>query len=97
MPVYVTLYKMTGKGAREVKQIPARIETGIKAAESAGIKVLGFYAVLGEYDYVGIGEAPSDEVAATFFLSLMSQGNVKTTTMRAFTVDELAEIIKKVP
>jgi len=62
-----------------------------------GGKVIGFYVVMGEYDYVSIGEAPSDEVAATFALTLGSLGNVKTTTLRAFTKEEFAAMVKKLP
>ena len=52
---------------------------------------------MGEYDYVGIGEAPSDEVAMTFMLAQGSAGNVRTTTLKAFTKEEFAEIVKKLP
>ena len=62
-----------------------------------GGKVLGFYAVMGEYDYVAIGEAPSDQVAMTFALGLGSAGNVRTTSLKAFTKEELAEMVKKLP
>jgi uncharacterized protein with GYD domain len=30
-----------------------------------GGKLIGFYLTMGEYEYVGLGEAPSDEVTAT--------------------------------
>ena len=97
MPMYVVLYKLTEQGVKEIKNAPERIEAGIKAAEAMGGKVLGFYATLGEYDYVSISEAPSDEAAMTFMLGLGAQGNVRTTTLRAFTKEELAEMVKKLP
>ena len=62
-----------------------------------GGKLIGFYAVMGKYDYVAIGEAPSDEVAMAFNLSLGSFGNVRTTTLKAFTKEEFAEIVRKMP
>jgi uncharacterized protein with GYD domain len=62
-----------------------------------GGKVKGFYLTMGDYDYVTIGEWPSDEAAATFLLALGAQGYVKTTTLRAFSTDEFAEIVKKMP
>jgi uncharacterized protein with GYD domain len=65
MPTYVTLMKLTDEGVRGIKDAPKRIEEGIKGLEAAGGKLLGFYVVMGEYDYVGIAEAPSDEVAMT--------------------------------
>jgi len=52
---------------------------------------------MGQYDYVAIAEVPSDEVGMTGLLSLGMQGNVRTTTLRAFTNKEFAEIVKKLP
>jgi uncharacterized protein with GYD domain len=97
MPMYVVLYKLTEQGVKDIKNAPERIEKGIKAFEAMGGKVLGFYVTLGEYDYVAIGEAPSDEVAMTFMLGLGAQGNARTTTLKAFTKEELAEMVKKLP
>ena len=97
MPTYITLMKFTDQGIKDIKTAPERIKNGIKAWEAMGGKVIGFYAVMGEYDYVAIGEASGDEVAMAFNLSLGSFGNVRTTTLRAFTKEELAEMIKKLP
>ena len=52
---------------------------------------------MGEYDYIAIGEAPSDEVQLTFALALGSQGTVRKTTLKAFTKEKFAEIVKKLP
>jgi len=97
MPISIILMKLTDQGIKDIKSAPRRIEEGIKAAEKMGIKVTGFYAVQGEYDYVSIGESPSDEVGMTFTLGLGSLGNVRTTTLKAFTKEEFAEIVKKLP
>ena len=97
MPLYITLYKLTDQGIKNIKDAPERYKQGTKAIEQMGGKVIGFYLTMGEYDYVGIGEAPSDEVAATFALALGALGNVRTTTLRAFTAEEFAEIVKKLP
>jgi uncharacterized protein with GYD domain len=97
MPHYVTLYKLTEQGIKDIKNSPERTAEGIKTFEEMGGKVLGFYSTLGEYDYVGIAEAPSDEVGMTFLLGLLAQGNVRTTTLKAFTMEEFAEIIGKLP
>ena len=97
MPNYVILMKLTDQGAKAIKDGPGRAEAGIKAFEKMGGKVSGFYLVMGEYDYIAVGEAPSDEVAATFALALASLGNVRTTTLRAYTRDEFAAMVKKLP
>ena len=97
MPTYIVLYKLTDQGIKNIKEAPQRIEEGIKALEAAGGKVIGFYSVMGEYDYVSIGEAPNDETAVALALAIGSQGNVRTTTLKAFTKEEFAEIVKKLP
>jgi uncharacterized protein with GYD domain len=97
MPTYVVLYKLTDQGIRNIKDAPQRMEKGIKALEAMGGKVIGIYSVMGEYDYVGIGEMPNDEAALTLALAMGSEGNVRTTTMKAFTKEEFAEIVKKLP
>ena len=97
MPTYIGLYKVTEQGVKSIKDAPGRIEAGIKAFEKMGGKVNGFYVVMGEYDYVAVGEAPSDEVGTTFALALGSLGNVRTTTLRAYTKEEFAAMVKKLP
>ena len=97
MVTYVILMKLTDQGIKDIKGAPGRIQAGIKAFESMGGKVTAFYNVMGEFDYVVIGEAPNDEVGMTFLLALGAQGNVRTTTLRAFTVEEFAGFVKKLP
>ncbi len=97
MPTYIALYKLTDQGIKDIKNAPQRYEDGVKAFQAMGGKVTGFYAVMGEYDYVSIGEAPNDEVAMTFALAIGSLGNVRTTTLKAFTHEEFAKLVEKLP
>ena len=96
MPTYVTLFKWTEQGVKNVKDAPARFEAAKKLTEAMGGKFLGLYVTMGEYDIIAVTEGPSDEVAAAIALSIASKGNAKTTTMRAFTESEFSEIVKKV-
>ena len=93
----ILLMKLTDQGARDIKNAPQRIEQAIKTYEKMGGKMIGFYAVTGEYDYIAIGESPSDEVGMVFVMGLSALGNARTTTIRAFTKEEFAEIVKKLP
>ncbi len=58
MPTYVTLFKWTEQGAKDVKNAPARFETAKKLTESRGGKVVGLYVTMGEYDIVAVTEGP---------------------------------------
>ncbi|MEM2876115.1 MAG: GYD domain-containing protein, partial [Candidatus Bathyarchaeia archaeon] len=94
---YVCLMKLTDQGIKEIKKAPQRIEEAIKNLEAMGGKLIGFYTVMGEYDYVGIAEAPNDETAMAFLLGLGSTGTVRTVTLKAFTKEQLAAMVKKLP
>ena len=97
MVTYIVLMKLTDQGIKDIKNAPQRIEAAAKALEAMGGKMTGFYLTMGEYDYVAIGEGPSDEVGMTFLLGLGAAGNVKTTTLKAFTKEQFAEMVKKLP
>jgi uncharacterized protein with GYD domain len=97
MPTYIGLYRLTDQGITNVKDAPVRLKKAIEGAEAMGAKVIGAYAVMGEYDYVSIGDFPSDEVAMSYMMALGSQGYVRTTTLKAFTPEEFAGIISKLP
>ncbi len=97
MPTYIILMKLTDQGMKDIKNAPQRIEDAVKGLETVGGKLEVFYSVMGEYDYVAVGECPSDEITSTFLLLLSSQGNVRTTTLKAFTKEEFAEMVKKLP
>ena len=97
MPQFVLLMNLTAKGAADIKAAPARIDEGLKAFEAMGGKVRDFVVTMGPYDYVAVGEAPSDEAAAAFALALAAQGNVTTTSMRAFSKEEFAGMVARLP
>ena len=97
MPSYITLMNLTDQGIKDVKDIPGRIDKGLKAWEAMGGKTLAFYMTMGPYDYVAVTEAPNDEVAAAFSLALGAQGFVRTTGLKAFNRDEVGAIIARVP
>lgn len=97
MPTYIGLMKLTHQGSKDIANAPAKIEDAIKLYQKMGGKVIGVYMVMGEYDYITIGECPSDEIQAAFALALSAQGNVKTTTVKAFTAKEIPAILKMLP
>ena len=89
--------KLIEQGIKSIKNAPQRVDAAAKAIEELGGKMRGFYVTRGEYDYIAIAEGLSDEAGATFILKLGSLGNVRTTTLKAFTKQEFVEIVKKLP
>lgn len=96
MATYVTLYKYTEQGMRNIKEAPKRVEAATKAAKEAGMTVKETLWLQGEYDFMAIAETNDELAAAAFSLTTAKQGNVQTLTLRAFTVAEMKKILEKV-
>lgn len=97
MPMWISLVNLTEQGIRDIRQGPARLEEAAKRIEEVGGKLIGFYLTMGEYDYVTIVEGPSDEAAMTFLMGMGAAGNIRTKTLKAFTLDEFKEMVKGLP
>jgi uncharacterized protein with GYD domain len=97
MPKFVILLNYTDQGIRNIKDGPQRVREAIHGAEAAGAKVEAWYLTMGTYDAIAIAEAPDDETAAALLLALGVQGNVRSETLRAFSLDEFERILAKMP
>jgi uncharacterized protein with GYD domain len=97
MPHYVTLVNWTDQGIRHVKDSPKRAEAFEAAVKAAGGSVKDVFLVMGAYDLVLVTELPSDEAVAKLTLSTAALGNVRTTTMRAFTRQQFRDIVASLP
>jgi uncharacterized protein with GYD domain len=60
-----------------------------------GVKILAQYAVLGQYDFVNILEAPSNAAIAKVAIELGARGTLQTMTMVAMTLDDFIASMKK--
>ena len=91
MATYILLMKMTQRGRR---QMLGDAESMLASAHSIDVPntgILGLYAVLGEYDFVGIVSAPGNEEAAQFSLHLGVDVGVHITTLPAIPIGRLSE------
>lgn len=91
---YLLLMKLTEQGIKNIKDAPARYNAAFKAWEKAGGKVLGFWIAIGEYDYVAIGESPSDEAALGFAVGLSALGNLRVQSVRLFNTQQFEGVLK---
>lgn len=96
MTTFVTLVNFTDQGIRNVKESPERFEAFKAAGEKLGVKVISALYTVGQYDLVIVVDG--DEAAATaLLLKVGSLGNVRTQTMRGYSVDEMRTIIGRMP
>jgi uncharacterized protein with GYD domain len=95
MPTYVALLNWTDAGIRNVKEAHERAKAAAELAEKMGARLKDIYWTLGPYDVVSIIEAPDDETLMAYLLAVGSQGNVRTTTLRALDADEFQSVLAK--
>jgi uncharacterized protein with GYD domain len=95
MPAYIALIDWTEQGVRDFKNTVDRYEAAQSAFESLGVRFTDVWWTLGTHDIVATFEAPDDETLAAALLSVAGQGNIRTTTLRAFTRDEMRTVIGK--
>lgn len=96
MATFITLLNFTDQGIRNVKDSPERYEAFQAMAEKLGVTVKSAYYAVGQYDLVLVIEG-SDEAATALLLKAGSLGNVRTQTLRAFSVEDMKKIIAMMP
>jgi uncharacterized protein with GYD domain len=86
--------RFTDQGIKNIRDTTRRADAARSEAEKIGGKFT-VYWTFGKYDGVGILEAPNDEAAMEFGIRVGSLGNVRTTTLKAFTEEEIARVVGK--
>ena len=97
MAYYLQLVNLTDEGRKNFEENPEWIREVNKDIELMGAKILTQYALLGQFDFVNIIEAPSDEVAAKVSIKLSAKGTIQPTTLAAIPLDTLIDTLKKKP
>ena len=97
MPTYISLVQFTNKGIQAAKDTTRRIADWSAKVQSMGVSVKQMYWTLGQYDQVCVFEAPDDETAASVLLAADILGNIRTQTLRAFSISEMEKILAKAP
>jgi uncharacterized protein with GYD domain len=96
MATYISLLNFTDQGIKNIKDSPDRYGAFKAMAEKLGVTIKSFHYTLGHHDMVVIVEG-SDEAVTTALLKGGSLGNIRSVTLRAFSVDEAKRMIGNVP
>ena len=96
MATFISLLNFTDQGIRNIKESPDRYAAFRGMAEKLGVAVKAFYYTVGHHDMVVIMEG-TDEAVTTALLGAGSLGNVRSQTLRGFSVEEFKKIMGTVP
>ena len=95
MPVYISLINLTEQGIRSIKEDLDRVRAGAHIGQEEGVRLIAEWWTMGQYDAVMIAEAPDDATMSRFLLGAGRQGNIRTTTLRAFSAEEMEQIVRQ--
>jgi uncharacterized protein with GYD domain len=94
MARYISLLTWTDQGVKNIKETLSRAIKARESFSSKGAKITDIYWTLGQFDLVVIFEAPTDETATQLLMGLSMQGNVRSTTLRAFNDKEMESVMR---
>ncbi len=94
MSTYFVFMNFTEQGITRVSDSPNRRDQAKDMFADMGVTIKDQYALMGSvYDAVYIVEAPNCSTATKAALKLSTLGNVRTSTIRAFNLDQWKEIV----
>ena len=89
MPKFMMLSTLGPDGSARLLEDPERLREVTAEVEAMGVKVLEQFALLGEWDFLNIIEAPDVTTMARVATSLAARGTLKTRTQPIIEIDEL--------
>ena len=94
MATYLMLSTLGPDGAARLRDNPQRLLEVNGEVESMGVKVIAQYALLGQYDFCTVIEAPNESVMARVAVTLGARGTLKTLTLTAMPIGEFISSLK---
>ncbi len=97
MAKYIVLISWTDQGIKTVKESPKRLDAARALAKTLGCELAKFYMTIGVYDLVAVVNAPDDETMAKLLLAIGATGNLRSTTLKAFSEAGFRSILAALP
>ncbi len=97
MLTFICFLNWTDQGAKAVKEAVTRAEATKALIAGLGGQLIGGYVTTGQYDVVLVVEMPSGDAMTKLAIALTSRGNVRTTTVRAFSAEEFGKLAAEAP
>jgi uncharacterized protein with GYD domain len=95
MPTFIIMMNWTEQGIRNVKDAPKRAAAAKEMAKKVGVEIKQTYLTNGQFDFVSIVESASGDNIAKFCMQIGALGNVRTSTVRAWSQDEYMKLISE--
>lgn len=88
MPKFVMLSTLGPDGSARLRDNPERLREVRAEVEAMGVRVIEQFALLGNWDFLNILEAPDEVTMARVATTLAARGTLKTLTLPAIDIDD---------
>ena len=95
MPTFIIMMNWTEQGIRNVKDAPKRAAAAKEMAKKVGVEIKQTYLTNGQFDLASVVESASGDNIAKFCMQVGALGNVRTSTVRAWSQDEYMKLISE--
>ncbi len=95
MATFVMLSTLGPDGAATLQANPTRMREVNEEVQAMGVRVIHQWALLGQYDFCTVIEAPDEKVMAKVALALGARGTMKTLTLAAIPAEELISLLNE--
>jgi uncharacterized protein with GYD domain len=82
-------------GATTLTEHPDRLKAVNAEVEAMGVRIVAQWALLGQYDFCTVIDAPDETIMARVALVLGSRGTLKTLTLSAIPIDDYIDSVLK--
>ena len=93
MPTFLMLSTLGPEGMATLRLNPQRLKEVNGEVEAMGARVVAQWALLGQYDFATVLEAPDEKVMTRVAVTLGARGTLKTKTLMAVPIDEFIETL----
>jgi uncharacterized protein with GYD domain len=88
MATFLMLSTLGPEGMATLRTNPERLREVNAEVEAMGVRVVAQWALLGQYDFATVIEAPDEKAVARVAVALGSRGTLKTKTLSAMSIDD---------
>lgn len=89
MPTYLMFTTLSPQGLQTLRVTPERLLEVNRELDSAGVKVLQQWALLGPYDIMSVIEAPDEQAVSKVSADMAARGSAQVETLAAVPIDDL--------
>ena len=94
MSTFLMLSTLGPEGMATLREHPERLRQVNDEVEAMGARVVAQWALLGQYDFATVLEAPDEQTMTRVAVALGARGTLKTKTLTAVPIDEFLRTLE---